>query len=48
MYGNVSKKNLVKMLKSLNKKLIIIWMNNKTPKMIPVRCRVEVLEKTLW
>ena len=31
---------------SLNKKLIIIWMNNITPKMIPVR--TEMLENTLW
>ena len=40
------KNTLSKMLKTLNKKIIIIWMNNITPKMIPVR--TEMLENTLW
>ena len=29
----------LKMLKTLNKRLIIIWMNNITPKIIPVRTK---------
>ena len=40
------KNTKLKMLKTLNKKLIIIWMNNIIPNMIPVR--TEMLENTLW
>ena len=42
----LEKSTWLKTLKTLNKKLIIIWMNNITPKMIPVR--TEMLENTLW
>ena len=45
-FDRVSKKHLVKSVKNTKKKLIIIWMNNITPKMIPVRA--EMLENTLW
>ena len=40
------KNTQLKMLKTLNKRVIIIWMNNIKPKMIPVR--KEMLENTLW
>ena len=40
------KNNLLKMLKTLNKRLIIILTNSMTSKMIPVR--TEILENIIW